>query len=133
MNRTDARERVMKILYRLDVLNETSADVIQSWIEEAGLGEQQPYAENVIRSCIENTAFIDEQIDKFSEKWSTARMAKPDLAILRLAAAEILYWDDIPDPVSANEAVDLAKIYGTDDAPVFINGILGSLIRSKAR
>ena len=132
MNRTDARERVMYILYRTDVLNETDRSVIQGWIEDENFDKQQAYAENIIYSCLDNVAAIDECIDKFSDTWNTKRMAKTDLAILRLAVCEILYWDDVPDPVAANEAVDLAKKYGTDDAPVFINGILGSLIRSKA-
>jgi N utilization substance protein B len=59
-------------------------------------------------------------------------MAKVDISILRVAAAEIFHMDDIPDSVSANEAVELAKIYGGDESPNFINGILGKLIRGKA-
>jgi N utilization substance protein B len=60
-------------------------------------------------------------------------MSKVDLSILRLAAAEIFHMEDIPDSVSANEAVELAKIYGGDDSPKFVNGILGKIIRGKEK
>jgi N utilization substance protein B len=58
-------------------------------------------------------------------------MAKVDLAILRLSAAEILYLEDVPDSASINEAVDMAKKFGGDDSGKFINGILGKVVRSK--
>lgn len=58
-------------------------------------------------------------------------MPKTDLAVLRVAACEILYMDDIPDAVSINEAVDLAKKYGTENSPSYVNGILGALASSK--
>ncbi len=131
MNRTDARDRVMQILYRIDVLEETDRKVIDEWIADYALGDQQPYAENIVSCFLEKRGEIDRSINDQSEKWNTTRMARTDLAILRLAICEIKYWDDIPDAVSADAAVKLAKTYGTDDAPAFINGILGNIIRSK--
>jgi N utilization substance protein B len=79
----------------------------------------------------DNRDALDERIEIDSENWKVSRMAKTDLSILRIAAAEILYADDIPDSVSANEAVELAKMYGGDESSRFINGILGKLIRGK--
>jgi N utilization substance protein B len=60
-------------------------------------------------------------------------MARVDISILRVAAAEIFYMEDIPDSVSANEAVELAKTFGGDESPKFVNGIIGKLIRIKEK
>jgi N utilization substance protein B len=74
---------------------------------------------------------IDAAISSVSEKWTIHRMNGVDLAILRLSGAEILFLDDISDRISANEAVLMAKRYGTDKSPAFINGIIGSIVRKK--
>jgi N utilization substance protein B len=79
----------------------------------------------------DNKDALDSKIEASSENWKVSRMARVDLSILRIAAAEIIYMNDIPDSVSANEAVELAKTYGGDESPKFINGILGKLIRVK--
>ena len=70
---------------------------------------------------------IDKAISEFSINWKLERMARTDLAILREAASEIMYIDDIPCAVTINEAVELAKIYGTEKAPKFINAVLGKI------
>lgn len=71
---------------------------------------------------------IDEAIDNVSEGWPTTRIGKAELSILRLALYEIKYDDEIPVNVAINEAVELAKKYGADSAPSFVNGILAKLI-----
>ena len=71
---------------------------------------------------------IDEMINHASKNWKTTRMAKAELSILRLAAYEIKYEDDIPVSVSINEAVELAKLYGSDHGPAFVNGILSGMV-----
>ena len=73
---------------------------------------------------------IDEALNKASEKWSLSRMSGVDLAILRVAAGEILYIEEIEDNISVNEAVLLAKKYGSEKSAGFINGILGAVTRS---
>ena len=70
---------------------------------------------------------IDALLDGVSKGWSTGRMGKADLSILRLAVYEMKYDDDIPTGVAINEAVELAKLYGGEDSASFINGVLGKL------
>jgi N utilization substance protein B len=72
---------------------------------------------------------IDEQITKLSTNWRLERMSRVDLTILRLASFEILYRPDIPKNVSINEAVELAKRFGAEDSPAFVNGVLDKLVK----
>ena len=74
---------------------------------------------------------IDAKIEAHSEKWSIDRMGKVELSILRLAVYELLYDDSIPEKVAINEAVELAKKYGQDNAGSFVNGILSGVIKEK--
>ena len=71
---------------------------------------------------------LDAKIDSVAEGWKTKRMGKVDLTILRLALYEILYDDEIPERVAINEAVELAKRFGQNESPSFINGILAKLV-----
>ena len=73
---------------------------------------------------------VDETIEKNLKGWTMARLAKVDRQILRIAVYEFLYKDDIPEEVSINEAVEIARLYSSDEAPKFINGILGTIYRS---
>ena len=73
---------------------------------------------------------INNAISSKLKKWSIDRLSKVDLSILQLAVFEILYIDDIPSKVSVNEAVNLAKKYGENNSPSFINGVLGSILKS---
>ena len=71
---------------------------------------------------------LDTQIDEIASGWKTDRMGRAELAILRLAIYEMKYDDDVPVSVAINEAVELAKKYGQDESPSFINGILAKLV-----
>ena len=73
----------------------------------------------------------DRKIEELSSNWKLERMNKVDLNIIRLAAYEIIYDENIPERVSVNEAVEIAKIYGGEQSFSFVNGILGSLVRAK--
>ena len=74
---------------------------------------------------------LDEKINAAAIGWTTSRMAKVDVTILRLAVYEIFYDEEIPEKVAINEAVELAKIYGGEDSYSFINGILGNLVKKQ--
>ena len=87
------------------------------------------YFVNGYRAAASNLKEIDELIDRYSVRWKTSRLPKVDLAILRLALAEICYLTDIPVSVTINEAVELAKKYSTEKSSKFINGVLGSAAR----
>ena len=84
----------------------------------------QKYA-NIVCKKIE----IDTMINEIAEGWKTERLGKVDLTILRLAVYEIKFDEEIPDSVAINEAVELAKMYGADNAPSFINGVLAKIIK----
>lgn len=86
---------------------------------------------NEARGIIDNKAKIDETISSGLENWEIDRLSKVDLSILRIAVYEILFADDIPDAVAANEAVQLAKRFSEDKAPKFINGVLGNVIKNR--
>ncbi len=85
------------------------------------------FAEELIFGSTEHISEIDSLIQKYAKNWSVDRIARVDLAILRLAVFELLYRNDIPPIVSINEAVDLAKTYSSGESGRFINGILDSV------
>ena len=90
-----------------------------------------PYFQWALALVVDNLDDIDAIINEASDKWSTKRMSKVDLSILRLCVAEVCYMEDISDSISVNEAVLMAKKYGTEKSASFINGILGHVVRSK--
>jgi len=87
------------------------------------------YVIRVLKGVSENEAQINETITKYLVKWKLERLPKMNLAILKMATYEILFDEDIPNKVTINEAIELAKRYGDDNAPSFINGVLNNLIK----
>jgi len=77
-----------------------------------------------------NVTELDEKINLAAQGWKTRRMSRVDLTIIRLALYEILFDDQVPEKVAINEAVELAKKYGGDESPAFINGVLARLVRA---
>lgn len=127
MTRREIRENVFKMLFRVEfheqeemneqlVLFGEELDVLK----EANLS----YIRNKCNDIFSKIEEIDSAINEVATGWKTSRMGKVDLSIIRLAVYEIKFEDDIPTKVSINEAVELAKAYGTDDSPSFVNGIL---------
>ena len=85
------------------------------------------YIRNKLTSILDDLTSIDEKIREICQGWRLSRLGKTELAILRLAVYEILYDEDIPTGVAINEAVEIAKIYCSEEAPRFINGVLAKL------
>ena len=92
--------------------------------------EDRWFMEEEIVGTFTHLSLIDAQIEKHLRDWELNRIAKIDLAILRLAVFEINFADDISAATAINEAVELAKVYGTDDSPSFINGVLGQAVKN---
>lgn len=88
------------------------------------------YARDIVDGVIDNRDAIDEQITTFSKDWSLQRMPAVDRALLRIAAWEILYNDEVPTAVAIDEAVELAKEFSTDDSGSFVHGVLARIARS---
>ena len=95
-------------------------------VEECSEKDKE-YISNKFHNIVEKIDEIDAAINEVSEGWKTRRMGKVDLTLIRLAVYEMKYEDDIPVKVAINEAVELAKQYGTDESPAFVNGVLAKL------
>ena len=93
----------------------------------------QLFADPLIRGVLEHQAKIDEELQKHAKNWSLQRMAAVDRNVLRLAAYEMLFREDIPPIVSINEAVDIAKKFSTHDSGKFVNGILDQIRKELMR
>lgn len=133
MKRTEARELLMKLLFQMEAQNDYSKDAKQTFIENNfGDSEQTEYFNIICDACIDNIPAIDELIESNSKGWKLKRIAKVDLAVMRLCVAEIKFakFPDVPVGVSINEAVNLAKKYGSEESGKYVNGVLGAISRS---
>ena len=140
MSRRQAREFALQFIFSVDFnKDENVTELLEEFHEsETAFIETDDYtkkdiefANRLIIGTVENMEKIDELIAKSAIGWTFDRIAKVDLAILRLAIFEIYFLEDVPEGVSANEAVDLAKKYSADDAGSFVNGVIGKIIREK--
>lgn len=139
MRRHELREQVFKLLFRIEF--NTPQDMPEQlklfWDgfgaleDEAPLSEKDAlYISGKVERIQEKLSEIDAQINRNTEGWDTTRMGKVEVTILRLAVYEILYDEDIPQSVAINEAVELAKKYGQDNAGGFVNAILAKIVKS---
>lgn len=130
MGRIIAREATMKLLYQMEVNNDYSEEVIKVFFENNDFSDdEKDYVEHAIEGVLSNLDIIDENIEKHTKGWKINRLAKVDLAVLRIAIYEMLYRKDIPIEVCINEAIEICKKYSTDESSRFINGVLGSFVR----
>ncbi len=127
MNRREARELVMKCIFQMEVQKEFTRENAEKFLKDKITKQQNSYISNVLEQFCSNIEAIDDVLNQNSKGWPVSRMAKADLAIARLAVCEILYIDDVPKAVAINEAVDIAKIYGSEQSPKFINAILKNI------
>ncbi|MCR5610833.1 MAG: transcription antitermination factor NusB [Clostridiales bacterium] len=132
MSRKAAREIAVKMAYeKLFGCDDTYATVSEiSGIDAEPLAEDVEFANSIVDGISMNREAIDELISSKSKGWAIDRMPKIDASVLRVAVYELLYDKKAPRKVIVNEAVRIATKYGGDDSPKFINGILGSILRS---
>lgn len=134
MNRSEIREVVLKFLYSLElqkVDKDEYEEQIQLFLEADEIEDKkvEKYIKDAVYGIEKNREEIINQIkDELSEKWEIRRLSKMSLAILKLAIYEMIYAK-VPYKVVINEAVELAKKYGDDSTPAFVNGILGSVVK----
>ena len=130
LSRSEAREQAFMLLFSKSFDDKPLDDMLDA-NSELFVGGVCGYAQSVVSAIEAKIDEIDEDISKYLKKgWTVARISKPSLAILRLAFYEIKYLENVPDSVSVNEAVELAKKY-TIDENKFVNGVLGAFVRSK--
>ena len=130
MTRAQEREQAFILIFERAFNMDTDVDDIIGYAVEARLLEPSVFSVSLFKQTYEKLPEIDAVIEKYAIGWKIDRLSKVTLSVLRLALCVILFVDSIPHGVSANEAVELAKKYATADDAAFINGILGSFIRS---
>jgi N utilization substance protein B len=131
MTRRKLRENVFKMLFRAEFHErEDMEEQIALFEDETEQMNEDDfsYISSKTNAILEQLPQIDELINEKSTGWKTSRMAKVDLTLIRLAVYEIKYDEDIPDKVAVNEAVELAKQYGTDESSAFVNGVLAKIL-----
>ena len=125
------REIALQALYRLDVNPDTTAEEITRFLSgRLHGGPLVEFAESLVAGVRGRRAELDTLLDARSENWRVARMSATDRAILRIAIFEMLHTS-VPGPVAVNEAIELAKRYGTDASGKFVAGILGRLLADR--
>ena len=126
--RRQARMIALQTLYEYDIAQHTPAEVLQRHVEERQLpAPVVEYAEALVLGVNEHLADIDAHIQSAAREWPLQQMARIDKNILRLAIYEILFNNTVPAKAAINEAVELAKIFGSDTSSRFINGVLGTI------
>lgn len=130
MTRREIREHIFLMLFRKDFheaneLNE-QMELYISELEKPSL-EEYAYLTSRFQAIVEKLGEIDAILSEAASGWKLNRMSKVDLTILRLAVFEMRFDDDVPVKVAINEAVEIAKIFGGDESPSFINGVLAKL------
>lgn len=132
MSRREIREQIFKILFRIEFNQiEDMPEQLRLFFEQEETIEEKD--EQEIRGKYEKIAdkleIIDGMLEEKADKWSVNRMGKVELTLLRLAIYEMEFDDNVPVSVAINEAVELAKKFGQDEAPAFINGVLAKFTK----
>lgn len=136
MSRRELREQIFKFIFRVEFNDrEEMQEQEQLFFESFEMEEQEikdedaEYISNKSRKILEFLDEIDGMINRQAKGWTTQRMGKVDLTILRLAVYEIVYDEDVPTGVAINEAVELAKKFGKEESFGFVNGVLAKFAK----
>ncbi len=131
MTRKESREQAFILLFEYSFSPDTAEELF-AVADEAGLYVEDEYCRSAVELAISGISDIDAVISEYTKGWKLERLSRVSLAALRLAIAEIMFIPEIPESVSANEAIELIKKYATEQDASFANGILGSYIRSRS-
>lgn len=133
-NRKRSREIAMELLFSMTINKNTLEETFNTFIEEYEMKLEiidVEYIKSILKKVEDNKEEIDARIEKSLNKWSIDRISKVNLTILRIAIAEMLYFDDIPEKVSINEAIELTKKYSDEKSVAFVNGLLDNTLKNK--
>jgi len=126
--RRKARAIALQALYEIDSVGHDVEEVVTHFLAEEGLSEENDvFVRELVSKVIQNKEKIDHNIQKFATAWPIEQIPVVDRSILRLAIFEILFDNKVSVKVAINEAVELAKKFGSDNSPKFVNGVLGSV------
>ena len=134
-SRTKARKRAIDAVFAADLRKIPPLQLLDE-VAELNVGRQNQdeifgYARQIVQGIVEHHGEIDDLLETYSRGWAIDRMPNLDRAILRVAIWEILFNDQVPDPVAVYEAVELAKELSTDESGAFINGLLSKIVATK--
>lgn len=142
MNRRKSREVAMRLLFQTTLNEENLEEALENLKDIKTEKEEKDteaidlndvdidYVKRIIKGIKESIVEIDKNIEPYLKNWKISRLSKVDLSILRLCTYELKYENDIPDKVSVNEAIELAKKYSGEKSASFINGVLGNMIQN---
>jgi transcription antitermination protein NusB len=130
--RSKARKRAVDVLYESDL---RGVDALATLAERVALAEPpvNDYTIELVEGVQAHRDRIDAILAEYAEGWTVERMPDVDRAVLRLGVYEVLWRDDVPDAVAADEAVELAKSLSTDESPRYVNGVLARVIKDRPR
>lgn len=136
-SRRSCREAALQILYQCDILQDFSSKVVEHFFdyfqtdlgitEDEMVGAPGAYCRELVEGVIKHHEQIDAAIGLASLHWSVSRMSFVDRNIIRIATYELKYSPEVPAKVSINEAIEIAKRFGSDDSPKFINGVIDKI------
>ena len=132
--RRKARIVALQVLYEIDAVGRQPASVLQRRAEGEELSPSaELFVHNLVNGVLENRDEIDKIIRSFAPNWPISQLANVDRNLLRMAVYEMTFGDETPPKVAINEAVELAKVFGAESSPKFVNGVLGSVMETAAR
>jgi N utilization substance protein B len=128
--RSKARKRAVDLLYEADMRD---ADALATLTDRVAMADPpvNDYTVEVVEGVVAHRERIDEILADYAEGWTVDRMPGVDRAVLRIGIFELLWREDVPDPVAIDEAVELAKSLSTDESPRFVNGVLARVMRDQ--
>ena len=128
--RRKGRELALQALYQIEITGDASSPAVDLFLSHfEGNAGAKDFARQLVSGVVSQRAEIDARIEQCTDNWKLARLAKVDLVLLRLATYELIFCPDIPANVSFDEAIEIAKRFGTGDSPSFINGVLDQVAR----
>lgn len=134
MSRRLAREVAFKTLFQYDIGKNELEPALSELLAESGISEESArFARKLVEGTVANQDDIDAVVSRCLVNWTLPRLAGVDRSILRLAAFELLYMDEIPSAVTINEALEISKIFNNDEAPKFLNGVLDKIAREHGK
>lgn len=129
--RREGRENAVQALYAVELSPSQPREAISLfWESDRFKPAAKAFAQELLSGLLDKSAELDARISANSPNWAISRMSKIDLAIIRLAAYELIYREDIPKNVTINEAIEIAKKFGSEESPAFVNGILDEISKS---
>lgn len=130
--RRQSREIALQVLFQIETSHQGPDEALNLFFKEhPHQDEIEKFSCELVLGCFRNQKEIDQLIESSSKNWKMSRMSLVDRSLLRMISFEILYCEDIPLSVSINEAVEIAKKFGTEESPSFVNGILDRIGKEK--